>query len=79
MTVPGEWSATLKLGLLRSLVYCGGLTFSICGVEMWRDGVGTAYLLPALSSAGASLASPCFRFHIHRVAGAVARPGSHGT
>jgi len=46
---------------------------------MWRDGVGTAYLLPALSSAGASLASPCFRFHIHRVAGAVARPGSHGT
>src|SRR5258705_12196845 len=35
-----------------------------CGVEMWRGGVGTAYLLPALSSAGASLASPCFRFHI---------------
>src|SRR4029077_10001534 len=31
---------------------------------MWRGGVGTAYLLPALSSAGASLASPCFRFHI---------------
>ena len=35
-----------------------------CGVEMWRGGVGAAYLLPALSSAGASLASPCFRFHI---------------
>jgi hypothetical protein len=26
--------------------------------------VGGVYLLPALSSAGASLASPCFRFHI---------------
>jgi hypothetical protein len=25
---------------------------------MWRGGVGTAYLLPALSSAGASLAAP---------------------
>ena len=35
-----------------------------CGVEMWRGGVGAAYLCPALSSAGASLASPCFRFHI---------------
>jgi hypothetical protein len=35
-----------------------------CGVEMWRGGVGAAYLLPALSLAGASLASPCFRFHI---------------
>ncbi len=35
-----------------------------CGVEMWRGGVGAAYRLPALSSAGASLASPCFRFHI---------------
>jgi hypothetical protein len=33
-------------------------------VEMWRGSVGAAYLLPALSSAGASLASPCFRFHI---------------
>jgi hypothetical protein len=31
---------------------------------MWRGGVGAAYLLPALSSAGASIASPCFRFHI---------------
>jgi hypothetical protein len=31
---------------------------------MWRGGVGAAYRLPALSSAGASLASPCFRFHI---------------
>ncbi len=35
-----------------------------CRVEMWRGGLGAAYLLPALSSAGASLASPCFRFHI---------------
>jgi hypothetical protein len=31
---------------------------------MWRGGVGAAYLLPALSSAGASIAAPCFRFHI---------------
>jgi hypothetical protein len=31
---------------------------------MWRGGVGAAYLFPALSYAGASLASPCFRFHI---------------
>jgi hypothetical protein len=31
---------------------------------MWRGGVGAAYLLPALSSAGASRASPCFRFHL---------------
>jgi hypothetical protein len=31
---------------------------------MWRGGVGAAYLLPALSYAGASIASPCFRFHI---------------
>ena len=35
-----------------------------CGVEMWRGGLGAAYLWPALSSAGASLAAPCFRFHI---------------
>ena len=27
-------------------------------------GLGAAYLLPALSSAGASIAAPCFRFHI---------------
>jgi len=26
---------------------------------MWRGGLGSAYLLPALSSAGASLAGPC--------------------
>jgi hypothetical protein len=31
---------------------------------MWRGGVGVAYRLPAPSSAGASIASPCFRFHI---------------
>jgi len=38
--------------------------FQLCRVEMWRGGLGAAYLLPALSSAGASLATPCFRFHI---------------
>src|ERR1700739_4974518 len=45
--------------------YLEGLSLlALCGVEMRRGGVGTAYRLPALSSAGASLASPCFRFHI---------------
>src|ERR1700730_8604283 len=34
-----------------------------CGVEVWRGGLGGAYLLPTLSSVGASLAPPCFRFH----------------
>jgi hypothetical protein len=33
------------------------------GVEMWRGGLGVAYLSPALSLAGASLATPCCRFH----------------
>jgi hypothetical protein len=31
---------------------------------MWRGGLGAACLLPTLSSVGASLAEPCFRFHI---------------
>src|SRR5258708_12393434 len=35
----------------------------MCGVEVWRSGLGGAYLLPTLSSVGASLAPPCFRFH----------------
>jgi hypothetical protein len=30
---------------------------------VWRGGLGGAYRLPTLSSAGASLAPPCFRFH----------------
>jgi hypothetical protein len=30
---------------------------------VWRGGLGGAYPLPALSSAGASIAPPCFRFH----------------
>src|SRR5260370_34399830 len=34
-----------------------------CGVEVWRGGLGGAYRLPTLSSVGASLALPCFRFH----------------
>ena len=33
------------------------------GVEVWRGGLGGAYLCPTLSSVGASLAPPCFRFH----------------
>jgi hypothetical protein len=35
----------------------------MCGVEVCRGGLGKAYRLPALSSAGASLTLPCFRFH----------------
>jgi hypothetical protein len=31
---------------------------------MWRGGLGEAYRWPTLSSVGASLASPCFRFNI---------------
>ncbi|MDO8463871.1 MAG: hypothetical protein Q7S46_01270 [Gallionella sp.] len=36
------------------------LVESRCGAV----GVGLAFLLPALSTAGALLASPCLRFHI---------------
>jgi hypothetical protein len=35
----------------------------LCGVEVWRGGLGGTYRLPALSFAGASLFPPCFRFH----------------
>jgi hypothetical protein len=35
----------------------------LCGVEVWRGGLGGAYRLPTLSSVGTSLAPPCFRFH----------------
>ena len=35
----------------------------MCGVEVWRGGLGRAYPLPTLSSVGASLAEPRFRFH----------------
>jgi len=35
---------------------CAELHPALCRVEMWRGGLGGAYLLPALSSAGASLA-----------------------
>jgi len=35
-------------------------SLGLCGeVEVWRGGLGAAYLFPALSPAGASLASPC--------------------
>ena len=33
---------------------CGVPELDMCGVEMWRGGLGSAYLLPALSAAGAS-------------------------
>jgi hypothetical protein len=35
----------------------------MCGVEVWRGGLGGTYRLPTLSFVGASLAPPCFRFH----------------
>ena len=35
----------------------------LCGVEVWRGGLGGTYLLPTLSLAGASLVPPCVRFH----------------
>ena len=39
------------------------LVTDFCGVEVWRGGLGGAYRLPTLSSVGASLVPPCFRFH----------------
>ena len=39
------------------------LARQVCGVEVWRGGLGGAYRLPTLSSVGASRAPPCFRFH----------------
>jgi hypothetical protein len=42
---------------------CEVLGLDLCGVEVWRSGLGGAYRLPTLSSIGASLAPPCFRFH----------------
>src|SRR5580658_5514510 len=39
------------------------LVLHICGVEVWRGGLGGAYRLPTLSSVGSSLFPPCFRFH----------------
>ena len=39
------------------------LEIHMCGVEVWRGGLGGAYRLPTLSSVGASLAPPCIRFH----------------
>jgi len=52
-------------GRLRPNAYrrSGVLGLDLCGVEVWRGGLGGAYLLPTLSSVGASLAPPCFRFH----------------
>jgi hypothetical protein len=41
----------------------GPTLLEMCGVEVWRGGLGEAYLWPTLSSVGASLAPPCFRFH----------------
>ena len=41
----------------------GSALLEMCGVEVWRGGLGGAYQLPTLSSVGASLAVPCFRLH----------------
>ena len=47
----GQWQALLR--------YTDDGLLSIGRVETWRGGLGDAYLFPALSSAGASIASPC--------------------
>jgi len=52
------------LGYLRNhwdalQLYLSDGLMPIGRVEKWRGGLGAAYLLPALSFAGASLASPC--------------------
>jgi hypothetical protein len=56
-THKSEWRSLLKNDLT------GPTLLEMCGVEVWRGGLGGAYLLPTLSSVGASLAPPCFRFH----------------
>jgi len=43
----------------------GVLVRQVCGVEVWRGGLGGAYLLPTLLSVGASLVPPCFRSSDH--------------
>jgi hypothetical protein len=49
-----------EIGLEEVGPRMGGTAVSQTGrVERWRGGLGLAYLLPALSSAGASIASPC--------------------
>jgi transposase len=64
--VRGEYGKSLlrRRGELveRSFAHCyetGGMRRCHLRVEMWRGGLGGLYLFPALSSAGASLASPC--------------------
>src|ERR1051326_4171591 len=48
----------MNLHFHRSAAQLAGI--SCAGrVERWRGGLGAAYLCPALSSAGASLAAPC--------------------
>ena len=55
------------LGEKKEVSSKSGLTgptlLEMCGVEVWRGGLGGTYRLPALSFAGASLFPPCFRFH----------------
>ena len=53
-----ETAAAIRyaLALLNALErYCDDGRIEIGRVEMWRGGVGLAYLYPALSVAGASL------------------------
>src|SRR5258706_226604 len=54
-----HWTLVRATRLIKSEV--PGL--DLCGVEVWRGGLGGTYRLPTLSSVGASLAPPCFRFH----------------
>jgi len=43
-------------GLINDLVADVRTSHNLCGVEMWRDGLGAAYLLPTLSLVGTSRA-----------------------
>src|SRR6266849_2524294 len=52
-----------KRGYRRSGIRRESRIGDLCGVEVWRGGLGGTYLLPTLSVAGASLFPPCFRFH----------------
>src|SRR5262249_7539743 len=76
-TLPEASSAALAAQLLgrdtrpseaTQRTFASSIQIPICnstgGVERWGGGLGGAYPLPALSSAGASLATPCDRFHL---------------
>src|SRR5436190_3411359 len=61
-----KYSLWKRAAQLSAPIFCRRTTKAAerrCGVEVWRGGLGKVYRCPALSSAGASLTQPCFRFH----------------